>query len=86
MPQKPRARSPLTAPWFRAPGRSRRHLPGPVDPLRHVPRVGVPQGFRQPSSGKDWYATGRRKRRMAAVPTEVVADVVAGYGPPWCWA
>lgn len=23
---------------------------------------------------------------MAVAPTEVDVEVVAGYGPPWCWA
>ncbi len=33
-------------------------------------------------SGRSWYATPRRKRLIAAVPTEVPPLVVAGQGPP----
>ena len=50
---------------------------------------GTPRGLSPRSAsgrrcwGKPWYATGRRKRSIAAVPTEVLAAaVVAGYGPP----
>lgn len=39
------------------------------------------------AAGRFWNATGRRKRAMDAVPTAVAVDaVVAGYGPPCCWA
>lgn len=39
------------------------------------------------AAGRFWNATGRRKRAMDAVPTAVALDaVVAGYGPPCCWA
>src|SRR5690606_41078157 len=35
------------------------------------------------ASGKSWKHTGRRKRRIAGLPTEVVrASEVAGNGPP----
>jgi len=51
----------------------------------------MPSGFASWSSGARtcvgafWKATGRRKRRIAVIPTEVGAGaVVAGYGPPWC--
>lgn len=37
--------------------------------------------------GAFWYATGRRNREIAAVPTDVLESfVVAGHGPPCCIA
>ena len=51
----------------------------------------MPSGFASRSSGGRTaagafcQATGRRKRRIAVIPTEVCAGAdVAGYGPPWC--
>ena len=51
-----------------------------------VPRPSRSSAGSRPA-GKPWNATGRRNRLIAAVPTEVVdGAVVAGYGPPCCWA
>ncbi len=54
---------------------------------------GIRQGFPLRSaggsaeSGASWKVTGRTNRCSAAAPTEVCAGaVVAGHGPPCCWA
>src|SRR6201993_1900608 len=38
------------------------------------------------AGGTVWKVTGRSQRSMAVPPTDVVGDVVAGYGPPWVMA
>ena len=85
--------------WARAWVKARRlpysnvRLPQFVDCPAGLRRWGTFHGLSSRSGsgsndwGAPWYATGRRNRPIAAVPTDVLLSlVVAGHGPPCCMA
>jgi hypothetical protein len=53
---------------------------------RGIPRWSSVSSSGSTSIGAFCHVTGRRKRRIAVVPTEVCCEFVDGHGPPWCCA